>query len=188
MKLHGLDISAKELDKELLRPLSDIDRSVAGFDDFAFEGARGIEPGQPALSLLFHAFASPHVVGATKSSKRLPQLKDYPTPAEIEAIENFVYGACPPSIEELRVRARGAHLAIVVFAFEYRPANDTIHRRHADMCYARTGIARVGTALTEYLPSARGYLPFDKLDPHQLRVLPCRYSAYVATLAPGMKN
>ncbi len=56
------------------------------------------------------------------------------------------------------------------------------------MCYARTGIARVGTALAEYLPAARGYLPFDKLDPQQLRVLPCRYSAHVATLAPGMQD
>jgi hypothetical protein len=183
LKRHGLDISAVDLEKELSRPVPSIDRSVAGFEDFALEGARGIEPGQPALSLLFHAFASPRFVG----EKGLP-LKDYPTQPEIEAVENYVYGVCPPSIEELRVRANGAHLAIVVFAAEYRPASETIHRRHADMCYARSGIARVGTAPAEYLPSARGYLPFDKEDPHQIRVLPCRYAAYVAALAPGLKN
>src|SRR4051812_16759866 len=179
MGLHGLDISAGELARELSRPLP-IDRSIPGFEDFAWEGTRGIEPGMPALSLLFHAFASPRVVGGTKSTGDLPQLNDYPTPAEIEAVENYVFGANPPSIEDLQVRARGAHLAIVVFAVEYRPGSETVHQRHADMCYARTGVARVGTVPGEYLPAARGYLPFDKSDPHQFRVLPCRYSAYIA--------
>src|SRR5258708_34948262 len=180
MRLHGLDISAKDLARELSRPLANIDRSIPGFEDFAWEGVRGIEPGRPALSLLFHALASPHVVGGTKSAKGLPVLKEYPSPAEIEAVENYVYGASPPSIEDFRVRARGAHLAIVVFTAEYRPGGETVHRKHADMCYARTGVARVGTAPAEYLSGVRGYLPFDRHDRHQFRVLPCRYSAYIA--------
>jgi hypothetical protein len=188
LKLHGLDIAAKDLASELSRPLPDIDRSITGFEDFAWEATRGIEPGKAAFSLLFHAFASPHVVGGTKYASNTPQLRDYPTPAEIEAVENFVYGVSSPSIEELRVRARGAHLAIVVFAAEYRPGNETVHRRHADMCYARSGVARVGTIPAEYLPEARGYLPFSKQDHHQFRTLPCRYSAYIAAVAPGIKD
>ena len=39
---HGLDISASDLAAELGRPLDGIDRSIAGFEDFAFEGRRGI--------------------------------------------------------------------------------------------------------------------------------------------------
>jgi len=187
LALHGLDISAGDLASELLRPVRP-NRSVPGFEDFAWEGMRAIEPGQPALSLLFHAFASPRVIGRTTASNDLPQLNDYPTPAEIEAVENYVFGASPPSIEDLRARARDAHLAIVVFAAEYRPAAETVHRKHADMCYSRTGVARVGTATAEYLPPCRGYLPFYNLDAHQFRVLPCRYSAYIAALAPGAKD
>ena len=47
----------------LSQPLSQIDRTVPGFEDFALEGQRGIEPGRPARSLLFHALASPNVFG-----------------------------------------------------------------------------------------------------------------------------
>ena len=58
---HGLDIAAEDLGAELSRPLSGIDRDVPGFEDFAVEGRRGVEPGIPARSLLFHALASPNV-------------------------------------------------------------------------------------------------------------------------------
>ncbi|HEU5321802.1 MAG TPA: hypothetical protein VFX28_13435, partial [Methylomirabilota bacterium] len=58
---HGLDVTAADLAGELARPLA-IDRRVPGFEDFAAEGRRAIEPGRPARSLLFHAFASPGVV------------------------------------------------------------------------------------------------------------------------------
>ena len=37
----------------------------------------------------------------------------------------------------------------------------------------------------KYLAATRGYLPFDEADAHHIRVLPCRYSAYIAALAPG---
>src|SRR5436190_1698878 len=60
-KAHGLDIRAADLKGELLRPLPGIDRSMPGFGDFAAEGCRGVEPGRPAHSLLYHAFASPQV-------------------------------------------------------------------------------------------------------------------------------
>src|SRR5918994_7180833 len=49
-----LDITSADLPTMLSQPLSQIDRTVPGFEDFALEGTRGIEPGSPARSLLFH--------------------------------------------------------------------------------------------------------------------------------------
>src|SRR5688572_3227767 len=115
---HGLDINATDLAAELTRELSTIDRSLDGFQDFAAEGVRGIEAGKPSLSLLFHAFASPQLITGVDGRP----LTAFPTPLEIEAVENFVYGVKPPSIQDLRVHADDAPLAIVVFASEYRPA------------------------------------------------------------------
>jgi hypothetical protein len=90
----------------------------------------------------------------------------------------------PPSIPELRTRAGGAPLAIVVFACEYRPAFQTVHQRHADMCFSRTGVARAGNLGPEYLPLARGYTSFGpaKTD---VRAIPCRYAAFVAARLRG---
>jgi len=107
-----LDITAANLSRELSKRITTIRRNLPGFEDFAAEGYRGIEPGNPARSLLFHAFASPAV---TQGAQGKP-LTDFPTPAELEAVENFVYGVVPPTIEGLRVRADGARLAIVVLS------------------------------------------------------------------------
>src|SRR5258706_3334978 len=111
---HGLDLSARDFKAELLRPLVQIDRTLPGFSYFAVEATRAIEPGQPARSLLYHAFASPMVLRDATGA----DLKDFPTPEEIEAVENLVYGIDPPSIEELRARAGDAPLAIVVYSYE----------------------------------------------------------------------
>ncbi|QOG20841.1 hypothetical protein [Bradyrhizobium sp. SEMIA] len=184
---HGLDLSADDLAHELSRPLTRIDRSFPGFEDFAQEGNRGVEPGAPARSLLFHAFASPRIT-SFRHRGRLTKLKGFPTLTEIEAIENYVFGHQPPSIDDLRARAQGARLAIVVFATEYRAALGTVHGRHADMVFARTGIARIGTEPPLYDGAARGFLPFVKDKDTGIRALPCRYAAYVACLVPGKKG
>jgi hypothetical protein len=183
---HGLDLRTSDLRAELERELP-IDRAQPGFADFASEGLRGIEPGRPAQSLLFHAFASPEVTHFISHGHRI-DLGDFPTLAEIEAIENYVYGAVPPTIDELRARVHGAPLAIVVFASEYRPAYDTVHRLHADMCFSRTGIARVGTHAANYVPSARGFMPTMEGDGYAVAVQCCRYAAYVAALKPSAKG
>src|SRR5262245_54026449 len=47
--------TAAKLAAELARPLAAIDRTRAGFEDFALDGDRGIEPGVPARSLFYHA-------------------------------------------------------------------------------------------------------------------------------------
>lgn len=181
---HGLDITATNLKQELAKELPSINREIKGFEDFAFEGKRGIEPGNPAWSLLFHALASPSVVKSADGS----DLTAFPTLAEIETVENYVYGVEPPSLLELRRRAQSAPLAIVVFASEYRPAPETVHRKYADLCFSRTGVARIGTAEPLYAPQHRGFLPFVEGDNHAFRVLPARYSAYIAVIRTGDKN
>ena len=181
---HGLDITATDLKQELTKELLSINRDLEGFEDFAFQGRRGIEAGSPAQSLFFHALASPNVITGANGSN----LTAFPTLAELEVIENYVYGVKPPSLLELQVRAQGAPLAIVVFASEYRPAPETVHRKHADLCFSRTGVARVGTAEALYEPQRRGFLPFIEGDPFAFRVLPARYSAYIAVQRQGNKD
>jgi hypothetical protein len=177
---HGLDILAQPLDAELNKPLS-IDRSLPGFEDFSGDGNRAIESAQPSRSLLYHALASP---GVTLDADGLP-LQWFPTPAEIEAVLNYVFGVNPPTLEDLRQKADGAPLALAVFASEYRCAADTVHGQHADLCFSRTGIARVGTVDARYDPELRSFLPFVEGDPLGIRVMPVRYSAYIAVQHKG---
>lgn len=177
---HGLDIVADDLATELTKTLV-VNHGLPGFEDFAAEGVRGIEPASPARSLLYHAFASPNVILGTDGD----HLGDYPTWADLDKVENLVFGIEPPSMADLRARGGGGFLAVAVFATEYRPGPATVHRAHADMCLSRTGVARVGNAPARYEPSDRGFMPFGD-DPHDIRVLPARYAAYVAVqLRPG---
>lgn len=177
---HGLDIQALDLEQELLKPLQ-IDRTQPGFEDFCLAGTRGIEPGKPALSLLYHALACPNVI----TDAQAKPLQAYPTAGELETVLNLAYGIRPPTLDQLKQRTQGAPLALVVFALEYRPAPDTVHRAHADLCFSRTGISRVGTASPLYDDRLRGFLPFVDGDDYAIRVLPSRYSAYLAVQRKG---
>lgn len=174
--LHGLDITSGTLREELANPLR-INRTLPGFEDFSDSAMRGIEPGRPADSLLFHAFASPNV----STNIRGEALTEFPTAAEIEQVLNYVYGAVPPSLETFGDQ----QLAIAVFAYEYRPQPETVHRRQADLCFSRTGVARVGTAAALYDPQRRGFLPFVEGQPSQMRVIPARYGAFIAAKHVG---
>lgn len=176
-----LDLTAGDLGAALTRSLPHIDRHVPGFEDFALEGARGIEPGSPARSLLFHALASPNVFqdGAGHT------LAAFPTPAEIEAVENYVYGVQPPSLDEVRARAGGNPLAVVVFAFEYRPGPETVAGKHADLCFSRTGMARAGTAPATYDAQRRMFAPAIDSDPFAFPVQPARYAPFLAVQRHG---
>lgn len=180
MLAHGLDLLADPLAAELAKPLT-IDRSLPGFADFAVAGSRAIEAGAPARSLLFHALASPQVISDATGQP----LQLFPTAAEIETVLDYVFSINPPTLGSLREKARGAPLALAVFASEYRCAADTVHGRHADLCLSRTGIARVGTAPARYDARLRSFLPFDDADPHGIRVMPVRYSAYIAVQLKG---
>ena len=179
---HGLNIEAEDLEQELRRELPSIDRRSEGFEDFASEGRRGIEAGQPARSLLYHALASSSVV---RSAEGEP-LGAFPTLAEVKAVENYVFGVDPPSLTDLAARFPQAPMAVAVFASEYRPGAETVHRRHADLCFSRAGVARVGTADPFYDARARGFLPLvEGDDKHAFRVLPAQYAPYVAVQLKG---
>lgn len=84
---HGLDITATNLATEVAKQLPAIRGDLPGFEDFAMEGRRGIEPGKPARSLLFHALASPNVGNGVTA---------FPTPKQLDTVENYVYAAALP--------------------------------------------------------------------------------------------
>lgn len=179
--LHGLDIDARPLADELSKPLL-IDRALKGFSDFSLQGTRGVQAGDPSRSLLYHALASPDV---TEGAEGQP-LADYATGAELETVLNYTYGVSPPTLAKLQTMAGAdATLGLVVFAYEYRPQAGTTHRRHADLCFSRTGIARVGTAPLLYDARLRGFSSFVANDPYAMRVMPARFSTYVAVQQKG---
>jgi hypothetical protein len=134
---HGLDIANPDLVAELSRELA-IDRSIPGFEDFTLAGKRGIEPGFPAASLLYHAFASPNV-HPTANGEPATSAETYPTLAELDSVENYIFGQRPFDPANLK------NVVVGVFAYEYRPWDSTAHGYQADFVFSRTGIARVGT-------------------------------------------
>lgn len=177
---HGLDVGAADFAAELARPLA-VKRQVQGFEDFSLDGTRAIEPGFPARSLLYHALASPRV----EEGPGVPRLEDFPTLAEIGVVEDYVFAAAGASLDDLRERAGGAPLAVVVFAYEYRPASHTCHKRHADLVFARTGVSRVGDTAPLYRARFRGFVPYVDENAHAFRVCPARYGAFLAVRQRG---
>ncbi|PPS43312.1 hypothetical protein [Chroococcidiopsis sp. TS-821] len=162
---HGLDITATDLQQELAKELPSIDRNLAGFTDFASDGIRGIEPGSPARSLLYHALASSavHPVGNNGA---------YPTLAELDAIENYIYSLTNRSLADF------PNAVIAVFAYQYRIASRSPHGIHADMAFSRTGVARVGTTTANYSGFRRSF--WVESEDGRLAVMPARYAAFLA--------
>ena len=182
---NSLDIqqtSPAKLKAALTKPIANVDRTLPGFEDFDGNGRQGITPGRPSQSLLYHALASPCV---TRDGTGAPLL-EFATPTEIETVENAVFGLEPPKLASL-VQAAGGKLAVVVFALEFRPAVDTPDRAHADLVFSRTGISRVGTARAKYLPDKRGFWPEDDNNPNAFRVIPARFTAWLAVSVTGDK-
>jgi hypothetical protein len=189
LETHGLDITvaANKLPAELDKPLR-VDRFMPGFEDFVDAGAsggisRGVEPGRPTFSLLYHALASPNVLHGPDGLK----LRRFPTLKQIETVEDFVFAAAKESLAKLRALAtqNNVTLGVAVFSYEYRGAADTCHRRYADLVFSRTGVSRVGTAPPQYDGETRGFLPFDSSDAFAIRVLPARYAAFIAVKQKG---
>jgi hypothetical protein len=182
-----LDITAADLAAELAKPLSSVDRTFPGFGDFVRNGpqaanpppSKAIEPGQPDLSLLYHAFAAPSVIASDRSGKKLD---GFPTLAEIEAVEDYVYAARRPSLDDIRKRAGGsdATLGIVTFALQYRNAPDSVGGNHAQLCFSRAGIARLGDREAFYDAEKRYFSGQKPDEPYAFRVVPRRFAAFLA--------
>jgi len=173
---HGLDLNSSNLPGELQRNLGTlINRDLAGFLDFAALGTRAIEPGDPARSLLYHALASPLVHPTADGGPASPDA--YPTREELDTIENLIYALNAPNILT-------ADLALAVFAYEYRPASGTPHGKHADLVFARAGIARNGNTDAEYNPVLRCYRGIARQD-HECLVSPSKFGLFLARRVSG---
>ncbi|MEM9896825.1 MAG: hypothetical protein AAF789_10685, partial [Bacteroidota bacterium] len=166
---HGFNILADDLFKALTDPLVDIDRTIVGFEDFASSADKGIEPGIPSHSLVFHALASPAVVDSTISK--------YPTLEMLDTIENFIYSLSKVSIKDLQ-NEHGSNLVIATLCYQYKVASKTPHRRYADFCYSRTGISRVGTAKPIYDEKRRSFWVSGQSD--KINVFPARFGCFLA--------
>lgn len=180
----GLDPESTNLMADLLRDVDDITvvRTLVGFEELCGRAKRLIEPSKPAESILFHAIASPAVRTVPDGSN----LTAFPTAADLELAENIVFGLQPPSLADIEASFPGQHLAIGVFAREYRQKFGTVHTNHADMVFARTGITRVGTLPPHWDGQRRAYSPLEPDDDiHAFRVLPCHYGVYLAVQAKG---
>ena len=176
-----LDITAANLANELTKNISSIDRTLRGFEDFSIDGNKAIFSRSPSRSLLYHALASPLVV----TDHQGVRLGGFPTLAELESVENYVFGVSPPRLQDLLNETGATELSIVVFAYEYRAASDTCSLRRADNVYSRTGVARVGTAEAKYDGFRRGFWPEDAGNPRSIRVIPSRYAAYLSVQSDG---
>ncbi len=176
-----LDIQAPDLAGELGKPLTQIDRNCPGFGDFALHGKKAVEPGCPDQSLLYHALAAPSVV-ATRDGVRL---RGFPTMAEIETVENYIYASRKGTLDELKGDAKPEDIGIVVFALHYRNAPMSANGRHAQLCFARTGIAHLGTIEPHYDAERRSFATVDDARPYDFRVTPRRFAAYLARRVTG---
>jgi hypothetical protein len=176
----GLDVTAPDLAHELAKPLS-IDRSYPGFGDFALAGERGIEPGRPDESLLYHAFAAPTVV----SDPAGRMLGDFPTVAELDIIENYIYAARAATLDTLHAATNGLPAAIATFALHYRNAPDSVSGKHAQLCFSRTGVVRIGDIEPFYDAPRRSFANLDPARPYSFRVVPTRFAPFLAVRMPG---
>lgn len=172
--------SAEDLQVNLLGDIPGINR-IDGLEDLHPNCRQGIQPGDPSRSLFYHAMASPKVVRDSKGH----MLSKFPTETDIDTIENYVFSAAGRTLQQLVDDSGVPKLSVVVFATEYRPRPDTVSRAHADLIFSRTGIARVGTAPALYDEKVRGYWPEDSSDPHVFRVIPVRFSAWLAAPMSG---
>ncbi|MEI8381510.1 MAG: hypothetical protein WCJ09_15385 [Planctomycetota bacterium] len=178
------DLLAADLSLELGKPLSRIDRTCRGFGDFARHGDRVISPGEPDRSLLYHALAAPSVVASSDGQK----LRGFPTLAEIETVENYIYAARKATLDELKKGLERDEVSIVVFALHYRNAPMSANERHAQLCFSRTGIAHLGTIEPLYDARLRSFANIDESRPYDFRVTPRRFAPFLARRVIGFNG
>jgi hypothetical protein len=164
---HGLDIGVPlaSLPGELAKLLP-IDRTVPGFEELALDANRGVEPGVPGRSVLFHALVSADVAPAGAA--------DFPTLYEIDVLENYIYAAARRRIDSF------TKPVVAVFAYEYRPARLSPHRQHSDLAFSRAGVARVGTEAARYDPRNRSFDARPVGGDRGFAAVPARYAVFLA--------
>lgn len=163
-----LDPDASTLDTHLFQTLD-----TAAFPGFA--GVRAIQPGDPAMSLVYHVLATGGLTMAAADRDEV-----YPTLDQIDRLENYIYARqrLPESLDDY---------VLATFAYQYRPSYKTPHRHHADLVFSRTGVARVGTLPPVYVPSARAHAAVTAPEAagQDLPVTPARYALFLARRVRG---
>ena len=166
-RVAGLDLAGPNLRQTLLAGGLRIDRhGVPGFADFAPQSDQAICPGDPALSLVYHALASPRVHPAADGAATDPSL--YPDLHALDLLENWIWSLAP-----IEVPPDGV---VATFAYEYRTGAYTSHRRHADFAYSRTGVGRIGERARGWDAPNRCWLGSEGAA---FRVMPARYAAFL---------
>ncbi len=158
-------------------------REQPGFEDFA--GDQLIRPGNPSMSLLYHALASPRVKGVVEEKK---MVTDFPGLEELDALENYIY-ACQ-EWDDTNYKKENLHL--MVLSYEYRPAykvptmdlGDKKFPKYAGIVYSRTGVARIGTEPFHYDSESRSFtnLPEDAGKKKNIAVTAARYGLFLVEL------
>ncbi|MEM7473969.1 MAG: hypothetical protein AAF483_03195 [Planctomycetota bacterium] len=179
-------VTADALEQNLLQPIAQLLPNATGFGDFSQTDPRGISPGNPAGSLLYHALCSPLVTAKADGSSFAGD--EFASPEQLAAIENYIFALRNATLSQLRATWLGNRMAIVVFTSSYRPAGETVHRKHADLCFSRTGVGRVGTRAAKYDPVAREYTMVADGEPDACRVVPVRFSAWIAVKLQGAQG
>jgi hypothetical protein len=167
-RVAGLDLAGPDLKQALLAGGRRIDRAgVPGFADFAPQSDRAVWPGDPPLSLVYHALASPRVHPTGDGAPGDPAL--YPDPHALDLLENWIWSLAPVAIPPDAVLA--------TFAYEYRIGAYTTHRRHADFVYSRTGVARIGEVPATWDGPSRCW---RNSEGAAFRAIPARYAGFLA--------
>jgi hypothetical protein len=76
-------------------------------------------------------------------------------------------------------------MAVAVFALEYRNTPNSVHGRHAELCFARAGVARLGTIGSQYNGATRAFDGLDPGQPFEFRAVPQRFAPYLAVQMNG---
>lgn len=155
-------------------------RTTAGCEDFL--GVRLIQPGYPALSLLYHLLASPLSLLPAGSGSEAADPSHYPGLEQLDLLENYIYGLMHLDTKELKRKK----LVLAVCAYEYRPGFKTPHGQHADLVFARAGISRVGTRPMVYDTVGRCFsnLPASPENAREIAVTPAKYGLFLAEKVP----
>lgn len=174
-----LDGSDTDLINKLAQPLQPLD-TLSGFEDFA--GIRLIEPGRPAMSLLYHALASPRVRpilnGARFSAAQYPSLQ------QIDVLEDYIYSL---KTFKFPLNQLPKDYVLAMFAYEYRPAYKTPDEApYADLVFSRTGISRIGEYGKNYDAEKRCFInaPAGGIDQKAIAVTPSRFGLFIAKAVP----
>jgi hypothetical protein len=167
-RVAGVDLSNANLKDTLLARGRQIDRhGVPGFADFAPQSEQAICAGDPALSLVYHALASPRVHPTPDGSPADPSR--YPDLRALDLLENWIWSLAPVAVPQDAI--------VATFAYEYRTGAYTSHRRHADFVYSRTGVARIGDRPRAWDGPNRCWLSTEGTG---FRTMPARYAAFLA--------